>query len=401
MIREIKNKVWSVTHYFNRGDDSDQGLKLARVTTKDQLKEFVQFKLDLYRDNPYFIPDLASDEISALTKEGNPAFEFCEAELFMVYRGHEVVGRIVALINHKANKAWGENRARFGWVEFIDNDEVVDMLFEAAEKWARLRGCTEIHGPMGFTDLDKEGMLVEGFDQMGTMITNYNYPYYPRQIERRGYIKDTDWMEYKIFIPKLVPEKHARMSQIVQDRYGLRLLKFDDRETLVNQYGKAIFQLYNEAYSKLYGFSPLNSEQIDMAIKQYLPLINLDFINLVVTKKGEVVGFGITIPSIAKALQKTGGKLFPTGFVHILRALRAKHTEVVELLLIGVKPEYQNKGVNALIFEDLIKVMNKYQVKYAESNPELETNLSVMLQWNYFKKVHHKRRRAYVKGLQN
>lgn len=398
MILDIKKKVRRVANYFN-GTDPNQELKLVRVTTKDQLKDFVQFKLDHYKDNPYFVPDLTSDEIATLTKEGNPAFEFCEVELFMAYRGEEIVGRIAAMINHRANIAWKENRARFGWLEFIDDNEVVDMLFDAAEDWARIRGCTEIHGPMGFTDLDKEGMLIEGFDQMGTMITNYNYHYYPRQVERRGYVKDTDWMEYKIYIPKLVPEKHARMSQIVKDRYGLRLLKFEDRDVLVNQYGRAIFQLYNESYAELYGFSSLTPEQIDASIKQYLPLINLDFISLVVTEKDEVVGFGITLPSIAKALQKTGGKLFPTGFIHLLRALKAKRSEVVELLLIGVKPEYQNKGVTALIFEDLIKVMNKYQVKYAESNPELETNISVMLQWNYFKKVHHKRRRAYVKEL--
>lgn len=398
MIWEIKKNARRVANYFN-GDESKQGLRLTRVTTKDQLREFIQFKLDLYRDNPYFVPDLTNDEINMLSKEGNPAFEFCEAELFMVHDGSKVVGRIAALINHRANKAWGENRARFGWVEFIDSNEVVDMLFDAAEDWARVRGCTEIHGPMGFTDMDKEGMLIEGFDQMGTMITNYNYPYYPRQVERRGYVKDTDWLEYKIYIPKIVPEKHARMSQIVQDRYGLRLVKFEDRDVLVNHYGRAIFQLYNETYAKLYGFSPLNNEQIDMAIKQYLPLINLDFINLVLTEEDEIVGFGITLPSIAKALQKSHGSLFPTGFVHILKALKSKQTEVVELLLIGVKPEYQNKGVTAIIFEDLIKVMNKYHVKYAESNPELETNINIMLQWNYFKKVHHKRRRAYVKGL--
>ena len=399
MIRDIKRSVKRVARYFGKEEEEDQELRLVRVTTKDQLQDFVQFNIDLYRNCRYAVPDLISDEIGTLTREGNPAFEFCEVELFMVQRGREVLGRIAAIINHRANKTWGENRARFGWVDFIDNNQVVDLLFDAAEAWARERGCTEIHGPMGFTDLDKEGMLVEGFDQMGTMITLYNYAYYPRQIERRGYIKDTDWLEYKIFIPKIVPEKHARLSQVVRDRYGLKLLKFEDRDELVDKYGRALFELYNEAYAPLYGFSQLNDAQIEMCIKHYLPLLNLDFINLVVDNEDNMVGFGITLPSIAKALQKAQGKLFPTGFIHILKALKSKSPDVVELLLIGVKPEYQNKGVTALIFEDLIEVMNRYQVRYAESNPELETNISMMLQWNYFKKVHHKRRRVFVKKL--
>ncbi len=398
MTWDIKKKVQRLNQFFYK-DEEEPELKLIRVTNKDQLRAFVQFNIDLYSDCPYAIPDLINDEIGTLSREGNPAYEFCETQLFMVLRGKEVVGRIAALINHRANKTWGNNRARFGWVDFIDDNQVVDMLFDAAEGWARERGCTEIHGPLGFTDLDKEGMLVEGFDQMGTMITIYNYPYYPRQIERRGYIKDIDWLEYKIFIPKLVPEKHARLSQVVRDRYGLQLLKFEDRDVLVNKYGKALFDLYNEAYAPLYGFTKLNEQQIDMAIKHYLPLINLDFLSVVVDANDNMVGFGITLPSLAKALQKAQGKLFPTGFIHLLKALKSSHPEVIELLLIGVKPEYQKKGVTALIFEDLIQVTNKYQVKYAESNPELETNISVMLQWNYFKKINHKRRRVYIKTL--
>lgn len=397
MFFNIKRQARKVASYFG-SDKEGRELRLVRVTTKDQLREFIQFNLDLYKDNPNHVPDLINDEIKSLSRESNPAFEFSEADLFLVKRGGEVVGRIAAIINHRANKKWGQTRARFGWVDFIDDNEVVDLLFDTVENWARERGCTEMHGPMGFTDLDKEGMLVEGFDQLGTMITIYNYPYYPKQLARRGYTKDVDWLEYKIYIPKIVPEKHARMSQIVQDRYGVKLLKFDEREDLM-QYGRDIFELINEAYSPLYGVTELTNTQIEYYIKQYLPMVNLDFINLVVNNDDEVVGFGITLPSIVRALQKANGKLFPTGFAYILSALKSKRPEVVELLLIGVKPEYQNKGITALIFEDLIKVMNKYQVKYAESNPELESNLSIMMQWNYFKKVHHKRRRAFQKKL--
>lgn len=397
MIFDIKKQARRVASYFG-SEKEGRGLTLVRVTDKSELKEFVQFNLDLYKDNPNHVPDLIGDEMKSLSRESNPAFAFSEADLFMVKRGGEVVGRIAAIINHRANKKWKQNRARFGWVDFIDDDEVVDLLFDTVEAWARERGCDEIHGPMGFTDLDKEGMLIEGFDQMGTMITIYNYPYYPKQLARRGYEKDIDWLEYKIYIPKIVPEKHARLCQIVQDRYGVRLLKFKERDGLM-RYGRAIFELINEAYAPLYSVSELTDDQIEYYIKQYLPMVNLDFVNLVVTNDGEVVGFGITLPSIVKALKKANGRLFPTGFIHILKALKSKQPEVVELLLIGVKPEYQNKGITALIFEDLIKVMHRYQVKYAESNPELETNLSVMLQWNYFKKVHHKRRRAFYKKL--
>lgn len=397
MIFDIKKQAGKLKHYFGY-DVKEDGLNVVRVTTKQELKAFVQFNIELYKESPNHVPDLMHDEINSLAREKNPAYEFCEADLFMVKRGDEVVGRIAAIINHKANQKWKQNRARFGWVDFIDDNEVVDLLFDTAEAWATERGCSGIQGPMGFTDLDKEGMLIEGFDQMGTMITNYNYPYYPKQLERRGYTKEADWLEYKIYIPKIVPEKHARMSQIVQSRYGVKLLKFQEREDLM-QYGRAIFELINEAYAPLFGVSELSPKQIEYYIKQYLPLVNLDFVNLVITYEGELVGFGITLPSLVKALKKTKGKLFPTGFAHLLRALKSKRPEVVELLLIGVKPEYQNKGITALIFEDLIKVMNKYQVKYAESNPELETNLGIMLQWNYFKKVNHKRRRAYYKSL--
>lgn len=397
MLFNIKRQARKIASYFGTEKEGRE-LRLARVITKDQLREFIQFNINLYQDNPNHVPDLISDEIKLLTREGNPAFEFCEADLFMVKRGGEVVGRIAAIINHRANKKWQQSRARFGWVDFIDDDEVVDMLFDTAERWARERGCTEMHGPLGFTDLDKEGMLVEGFDQMGTMITIYNYPYYPKQLARRGYTKEVDWLEYKIYIPKLVPEKHARMSQIVRDRYGVRLLKFEERDNLM-RYGRAIFELINETYAPLYGVTELTNNQIEYYIKQYLPMVNLDFVNLVVNEEDELIGFGITLPSVVKALQKANGKLFPTGFAHLLRALKSKRPEVVELLLIAVKPEYQNKGITALIFEDLIKVMNKYQVKYAESNPELESNLSVMMQWNYFKKVNHKRRRAFCKKL--
>lgn len=399
MALKYKKYGRKLVNYFY-GSDEDYGeLRVVRVTSKSQLKEFVQFNLDLYKGHPYHVPDLINDEISTLSRESNPAYEFCESALFMVYNGDKVVGRIAGIINHRANAKWKENRTRFGWADFINDDRVVDLLFDSVEAWARERGCEEIHGPMGFTDLDKEGMLIEGFEQLSTMITNYNYSYYPEQIERRGYVKEIDWLEFKIYVPKRVPDKHKRMSQIVQDRYGLKLVKCESRSELMS-YGHDIFNLLNEAYEPLYGVTELTQAQIDYYIKIYLPLVRLDFVNLVVREKDNMlVGFAITLPSMSKALQRSGGKMFPTGFVHLLSALKSNSPEIADLMLIGVKPEYQNKGVNALIFEDLIKVMNRYQVKYAESNPELETNVSVMLQWNNFKKVHHKRRRVFVKRL--
>lgn len=366
--------------------------------TKSELRKFVKFGTDHYNDNPYFVPPLVLDDINTLSPSKNPAFEYCEAQSFMAYRDGKPVGRITGIINHNVNKRTGENDLRFGFVEFIDDAEVVDALFDAVSKWGKEKGMTSIVGPMGFSDLDHEGMLIEGFDRIGTMATIYNYEYYPKHMERMGFEKDADWVEYLLEVPKEIPEKHKRIADIVRQKYGLRNVHFKSRKLLKDKYGHALFDLINEAYDGLYGYSPLSPKQIDHYIDLYLGILRLDDISVVVDKDDNLIGVGISIASFSRALQKNRGRLFPFGWRHMIAPLRGK-VDVVDLLLIAVKPEYQNKGVNALLFTDLIPSYNRTGYKYAESNVELEGNSSVQRQWDYFSYTQHKRRRSFKKTL--
>lgn len=370
----------------------------AIPATKKAISEYVKFGIDLYDGNEQFVPPMIFDEVHTLLPEKNPAFDYCRSQCFMAYRDGKPAGRITAIVNDQINAKCNKREARFGFVDFIDDDEVVDALFKATEDWARSQGMTEIIGPMGFSDMDREGMLVEGFDEMGTMATIYNYAYYPKQVERLGYTKDTDWVEYRIKVPEKVPEKMSRIAEIVQKKFELRVLKYTSGKKIKNDYGKALFELINEAYADLYGYSTLTERQIDYYIDMYLSIIRLEYVSVVVDKNDQLVGVGITIPSLAKALQQSKGKLFPFGWWRILRAMKGKN-DVVDLLLIAVKPEYQSKGVNSLFFNDLIDIYNKNGVKYAESNLELESNSSVQSQWEYFEKRQHRRRRAFRKQL--
>ena len=366
--------------------------------TKSEIKKYVQFGIDLYKGNDCFVPPIVFDEIDTLLPEKNPAFDFCRAQSFMAYRDGKPVGRITAIINDVVNQRTGEKTMRFGWVDFIDDNEVVDALFKAAEEWGRNQGMTTIVGPLGFTDMDHEGMLVEGFDEMGTMATIYNYPYYPTHMERMGYAKEAGWVEFRIAIPEAVPDKYQRIADIVRKKFNLHTVKFTSRKKLKEQYGQALFDLINEAYDKLYGFSPLTQRQIDYYIGMYLSFLRLEDVSVIVDEDEKLVGLGITMPSFSRALQKSGGKLFPFGWWHILKAMRGK-TDTVDLMLIAVAKEYLNKGVNALLFADLIPGYIKNGYKWAESNPELEENSSVQLQWQYFDYRQHRRRCAFKKSL--
>ena len=366
--------------------------------TKSEIKKYVQFGIDLYKGNDCFVPPIVFDEIDTLLPEKNPAFDFCRAQSFMAYRDGKPVGRITAIINDVVNQRTGEKTIRFGWVYFIDENEVVDALFKAAEEWGRNQGMTTIVGPLGFTDMDHEGMLVEGFDEMGTMATIYNYPYYPTHMERMGYAKEAGWVEFRIAIPEAVPDKYQRIADIVRKKFNLHTVKFTSRKKLKEKYGQALFDLINEAYDKLYGFSPLTQRQIDYYIGMYLSFLRLEDVSVIVDEDEKLVGLGITMPSFSRALQKSGGKLFPFGWWHILKAMRGK-TDTVDLMLIAVAKEYLNKGVNALLFADLIPGYIKNGYKWAESNPELEENSSVQLQWQYFDYRQHRRRRAFKKSL--
>ncbi len=370
------------------------------VTTKKEMKQFICFNYELYKGSPYAVPELYSDVRDTLDSAKNAAFEFCEAQPFIALRDDKVVGRIVAIINHKANSAWNKKAVRFGWVDFIDDAEVADALFAAVEEWGRERGMNEVHGPLGFTDFDPEGMLVEGFDRIGTMATIYNYPYYPVHMERMGYTKDVDWMEYLLTAPTELPEKHARITRIVKEKYGLRVVKYASHSKLARERGTAIFELLNEAYAHLYGYSALSPKQIQQYINSYLPLLDLRLVPIVVDKEDHLIGFGVLLPSLAEAFQKARGFMFPFGWWHLIKALKWNSTQTTEMLLVAVKPEYQGKGAVALIFDDIIPVHNQLGYKWSESNPELESNTKMQAQWDYFERENHKRRRAYVKKIE-
>ena len=366
---------------------------------KRELLKFVHFPIDtLYKDNPYYVPSLVLDEVDTLTPSRNPAFDFCRSVYYMAFDDGKPVGRIAGIINDTVNGKTGSRDVRFGFVDFIDDKEVSRKLFEAVEQWGRKQGMTRMVGPLGFTDMDPEGLLIEGFDQVSTMATIYNYPYYAGHIESLGFEKEVDWVEFKIYVPDSVPEKHRRISDIISRKYELQTIKYTSAKKIVNDYGQAIFNLVNEAYANLYGYSPLTPRQIDHYIKMYLPVLRLENVSLIIDKNRQLVGVGIAMPSMSKALIKSRGRILPLGWVQLLKALRGKN-DVVDLLLVAVKPEYQSKGVNALLFTDLIPYFIKNGYVYAESNPELEVNQKVQSQWQYFNTVQNKRRRAYSKML--
>ena len=375
-------------------------ITIKKVTTKRDLKRFIRFNYELYKGNAYSVPDLYDDMLNTFNRKKNAAFEFCEAEYFLAYKDGKLAGRVAAIINHRANQAWGKKDVRFGWIDFTDDAEVSDALIRTVEQWGKERGMTDIVGPLGFTDMDAEGMLIEGFDQLGTMATIYNYPYYPQHMERMGFVKDADWVEFKIYIPDGIPDKHKRIADIIQRKYNLQIKKYTSAKKIAAEYGQAIFRLINEAYSQLYGYSALSQRQIDQYVKMYLPILDLRMVTLITDPNGELVAVGISMPSLSEALQKAHGRLLPFGWYHLLKALFFKRrAKMLDLLLVAVKPEYQNKGVNALLFTDLIPVYQQLGFEYAESNPEMELNGKVQAQWEYFRTEQHKRRRAFRKPI--
>lgn len=374
---------------------------IKKVSSKKELKDFIRFNYHIYKDNPYSVPDLYSDMRNTLNKKKNAAFEFCEAEYFLAYKDGKLAGRVAGIINRRANEVWKKQDVRFGWIDFIDDPEVSSALIQTVEEWGKSKGMEHIQGPLGFTDFDAEGMLIEGYDQLSTMATIYNYPYYPQHIEKLGFKKDVDWVEFKKVVPKEIPEKYIRIGELVKNRYKLKLKKYTSSKKVAEEYGQSIFELMNEAYSRLYGFSPLSQKQIDQYIKMYLPIINLRLITLITDEQDKLIAVGLTMPSLSKALQKAKGKLFPFGWYHLLKALYLDRNkcEIVDFLLMAVKPEYQNKGVTALIFNDLIPAYIEMGVSFTETNPELETNEKIQAQWTYFEGTQHKRRRAYTKKI--
>lgn len=375
-------------------------VEIKKVTTKAELKKFIRFNYEFYKDNPYSVPDLYDDMLNTFSPQKNAAFEFCEADYFLALRDGKIVGRVAAIINRRANDTWNKHTVRFGWIDFIDDIEVSTALINTVKEWGRERGMTEIEGPLGFTDMDAEGMLIEGFDQLSTMATIYNYPYYPQHMERLGMKKSADWVEMKIYVPDHIPEKHQRISQIIARKYHLHIRKIKSKKE-IRETGIAhdIFRLINDAYTPLFGYSRMTERQIDQYVKMYVPVLDLRMVSIVENEQNEIVAVGISMASLSRALQKAKGRLLPFGWFHLLKALMWKRPKVLDLLLVAVRPDYQGKGVNALLFTDLIPVYKELGFEYAESNPELEMNEKVQNQWQYFKTEQHKRRRCFKQPL--
>jgi hypothetical protein len=372
------------------------GVEIKKVESKKDLKQFIRFPYQLYAGHKYWIPQLISEEKKVFDRKKNPAFEFCYVAFWLAIKNGKPVGRIAGIINKRYNEVAGKKMARFGYIDFIDDEEVSSKLIETVENWARAQNATALHGPLGFTDMDPEGMLIEGFEELGTIATIYNYPYYPRHIERLGYVKDNDWLEYELIPPKEIPEKVERIAETVMKRYNLRMLEIKKSKELL-PYAHEIFDVLNSAYKDIYGFVTLTEKQIDCYIKQYFGFIKPGFVPVVVNDKNEVVAFGITMPSLSKAFQKAKGRLLPFGFIHILKAL--KKNDRVDLYLTAVRPDYQDKGVNAIMMYEMNKIYLNNKIEKVESNPEMESNSKVQAQWRFYEGRQHKRRRCYIKQL--
>ena len=326
-----------------------------------------------------------------------PAFEFCEAEYWTAWRDGKMVGRIAGIINHRAIERWGKAWARFGWIDFIDDIEVSSALLDTVEKWAIAKGMAAVHGPLGFTDLDREGMLIEGFDEMATLATIYNYPYYPEHLEKLGYAKDTDWLQFQIFTPKEIPDKVLRVTEILAKRSGVHLYEWTDKKVIVEKFGTRLFNLIDETYSALYGTSQLSERQVNTYIQQYLGFVDPRFTKILVDNNDQLIGFGISMPSLSKAFIKSRGRLIPFGWLYLLQAL--KHPKIVDLYLVAVKPEYQSRGVLAIVMNEMQRSALEAGVEYAETNLELEDNIKVQSIWKDYPKRQHKRNRVYKKDI--
>ena len=378
-------------------------IQIKRVETKKDLKRFIEFHYDLYKGNPYDVPNLYSDEVNTLSKNKNAAFDFCEAEYYLALKEGKIVGRVAAIINHKANEKWKKKDVRFGWIDFIDDIEVSRALFKAVEEYGRKKGMNDIVGPLGFTDMDPEGMLTWGFDKLGTMATIYNYEYYPQHMEKLGgWEMDNDYVEYYLVVPEKSPEKYTKIAEMVEKRYNLHVRKLTKKDIFQGGYGKKLFDLINLTYSDLYGFSELTDRQIDQYVKMYFPLADLNLVTVIEdgNKDNQLAGLGITIPSLSRALQKCRrGRLFPFGWWHLLRAIKFHKTDGVDLLLMGFLPEYRSKGANALLFADLIPRYVDYGFKWGETQVEMESNEGVQSQWGPLDPINHKKRRCYRRSL--
>ncbi len=369
-------------------------LYLKEVKTKTELNDFIKFPDKLYKNNPYRVTPLHTYEETILNREKNPAFDICDAIYYLAYKDNKIVGRIAGLVSLNYNEIWNHNYARFGWIDFIDDYEVSGLLLSKIEEWAKSKNLTAIHGPLGFTDLDMEGMLIEGFDEIGTQAVIYNYPYYKNHMERHGYYKDTDWVQYEIKVPNKVPDRLKKFSQIIKTKYEVRSLKFKNAKEVL-PWAKKLFITLNQSFSNLYGFVPLTEKQIEFYTKNYFSIINPKYLSFVVDKNDDVIGFGITMTSLSKALIKAKGKLFPFGLLYIIKAL--KWNDTVDMFLQAVRPDYQNKGITAIIYSETMQAFIDNGIKIAITGVQLEDNLSAQLLFDSYENRLHLKRRCFIK----
>lgn len=372
---------------------------IKEVKTKRELREFVQFSIDLFQGNPYYCPPIIIDEINTFNPKSNPAHEVCDFVTYMAYRDGKIVGRIAGIVNHRANEAWGVKKCRFGWFDFIDDYEVFKALLDAVAAWRKSRGMECLNGPVGFTDFDKQGLLIEGFDHSAPMASLYTHPYYIKHYERYGLTKEADWIEYQIQNPKEAPERMRRLVELIENRYKLRTIKVKNTRELTKRYGYSYFDVLDQAYQKLYNYQPMTPRQKRYYCKMYFPLLNFDFVTMVANEADEIIAVGVGMPSLSEALRKCRGRLFPFGWYHLLKALKAKKMTDFDLLLIAVRPDYQDKGVTALIFNEMAPYFDKYGIKRVETTAILETNSKSLANFADLERIQHKRRRAYIKAI--
>jgi GNAT superfamily N-acetyltransferase len=371
-------------------------VQLKEVTTLRELKKFAFFPYSLYRNNRFWVPPLRTEELNYLQKEKNPAFDFCDVKYWLALKDGKIVGRIAGIINKRFNERWNAKIARFGWFDFIDDSEVSSALLAAVEAWARASGMNHMHGPLGFTDMDGEGALVEGFEETSTLGSLYNYPYYTEHITTAGYLKDTDWIEFEVTMHPEVPEKIKRIAEIALERNKLKVLQVKKAKEII-PYAKEIFAVLNAAYKDLYGFVELSEKQVDMYIKQYFGFVRPEFVPIVLDAQGRVAAFGIAMPSLSRAMLKNNGRLFPFGAIRILKAI--KNNRKADLYLTAVRPDLQNKGVNAILIYEMHKAFIKHNIQKVETNRELEDNSKIQAQWRFYDARQHKRRRCYKKDI--
>lgn len=375
-------------------------VEIKKVLTRRDLKKFVNFPERLYKDNPYYVPPLVFDQMDTLDQKKGAAQEFCDSELWMAYRDGEPVGRVAAIVNRAANEQWNHKEVRFGWYDFIEDEEVAKALMDKVYEFGRKHGMESVVGPLGFTDFDPEGMLIEGFDQLSTMPLIYNFPYYIDYLERMGFEKDVDWIEYVVQVPKVMPERWPRLEKIITERANVHLRPLTRKILREEDYGHKVFRLINDCYKDLYNFTVLPDHMADKYLGFYLSILDLRFLSMVENEKGDLVAFGVSMPSIVKALQKCRGRLFPFGWWPLLKSMFIKFDDRAELLLVGVHPDYQNSGVNSLVFMDMFRKYSEMGIREAETNAILETNLKNQGQFRDFDHVQNKRRRSYIKKLE-